>query len=120
MTHLRLPSLIATALIAALTLAAAVAPAAASPADSGPSVVVHYGDLDRSSAEGIATLYRRLGDAAADVCGPPTRTGTHLVSQEYKDCVSDAVHRAVLHIHENALTAYHRSRTVPRAFAPGR
>ncbi|MBS0395730.1 MAG: UrcA family protein [Proteobacteria bacterium] len=119
MSHRPLSTLVAATLIAGAILTVAIAPAIASPAESGPAVAVHYADLDLSRGEGIATLYRRLGDAAAEVCGPPTWTGTHIVSQEYKDCVSDAVHRAVLHVHDSALTAYHRSKTVPRAFIPG-
>src|ERR1700756_2467731 len=44
-----------------------------------PSETVRYHDLNLNSPEGVAGLYRRIQDAAADVCQPVE--GSHFVNR---------------------------------------
>ncbi len=116
MKNLSPSRLILSAAFAAVTLAIAVSPATAAATTAEPSKLVRYGDLNLSSREGVAVLYRRLQSAAAEVCGPATAAGSRKVSRGYTDCVSTAVHQAVLRIHRAEVTAYHMSIIAPRLF----
>ena len=99
--------------VAALTvLPSLVAMEPASAGVSGgdaPSVTVRYGDLDLTSQEGVASLYRRIGKAAAVVCSaldgrdPMRETLWH-------DCYNHAVANAVHTVHNETLSAYHFQR----------
>ncbi len=65
-------------LIPLATLAAALtsAPAFAQPAASAPQVV-HYADLDLSSAAGRRELDRRIGIAVREACGTASDADLH-------------------------------------------
>ena len=61
------------ALAASLALAAAFAAASPASAQEVRRAEVHYGDLDLSRAEGMATLRARVRAAAVTVCGDADR-----------------------------------------------
>jgi UrcA family protein len=66
-TSTPLRTLVAGAILSALTFSFATA----SRADDGtapPQVIVKFGDLDVSTSQGGAALYRRIYGAAVDVC----------------------------------------------------
>jgi UrcA family protein len=69
------------------------------------SVVLRFGDLN--SPAGVATLYRRINVAAANVCGVEQLTGTFAVSPYWKRCVAQAVDGAVTQVGRPDMTAYH-------------
>ena len=70
---------------------------------------VRYGDLNFTSEADIASLYRRIGRMAENVCGSPERLGSRRPSRDWKDCVSRSVREAVDQVHREPLTAYYRS-----------
>ena len=71
------------------------------------SRVVSYADLNLSSPQGVAVLYRRITVAAEEVCGPAERAGSRLPTPEYRDCVSHAVADAIRKVNRPAVSAYH-------------
>jgi UrcA family protein len=81
--------------------------AIASAATEGPqSVTVRYHDLNLNTAEGIASLYRRLRNAASEVCRPSDLR--ELARLAYRnDCFDHSVADAVRNVHNEALSAYH-------------
>ena len=78
----KLPVLAAFAAIAAAPLTATHAE------DTGVtrSETVRYGDLDLSNQEGAVTLFRRLHNAAADVCSDPAED-KYSSMPDYKRCL---------------------------------
>ena len=99
--------------VAALTvlpsLVAIESASAGAISEDAPSVKVRYGDLNLTSQEGIASLYRRIRYAAGVVCSaldgrdPMRETLWH-------DCYNHAVANAVLAVHNETLSAYHLHR----------
>jgi UrcA family protein len=86
---------------------------AATPVDEAPpSVTVRYHDLNLTSPEGVAGLYRRIHAAAVDVC--ESAEGPQLVNRmfwtEWNFCVDHAVANAVNAVHNEKLSAYHWQR----------
>ena len=116
----RLSCSIAAALLATATFASVLSAAHASPIDDSQSRVVRYDDLSLATPAGVEALYRRIKDAARDVCGEPTVSGSHLVTEAWKDCVAGAVRRAVLKVNQPTLTTYYSTRLRdPREFNAG-
>ncbi len=103
----KLPVLAAFAAIAAAPIAATHAEGSAVPR----SETVHYGDLDLNNQEGAVTLYRRLHNAAADVCSDPAADKYSSVPH-YQRCVAHAVGDAVASVDQPALTTYAVARGV--------
>lgn len=96
--------------VAALTLSGALAAVPAAAADPGVRTQarsVRFDDLSLSTPEGVKTLYNRIRNAAIAVCGPSERTGTRIVSQDWKDCVSGAIRDAVIKLNQSPLTTYY-------------
>jgi UrcA family protein len=85
---------------------------AVTPVDEAPSITVRYHDLNLSSPEGVAALYRRIHTAAVDVC--KQAEGPQLVNRifwnEWNDCVAYAVANAVQAVHNEKLSAYYSER----------
>jgi UrcA family protein len=90
------------AAIAGATLMSGSLPAVAS--DLGPPVVVKYNDVDPSSAQGAAILYKRIRVAAVSICSPVDH-GTPLSRQHEQACVQKVVARAVTDVGSAALSA---------------
>jgi UrcA family protein len=100
------------AMAGATMLAMALIPARSQAANNGGearSVMVRYHATDLDTPEGVVTLYRRIRQAAADVCSP---LEGRLLEHEplYKDCFSHAVANAVRNVHNEAFSAYHWQR----------
>jgi len=101
----KLPVLAAFAAIAA-------APVAATHAENtvvARSETVHYGDLDLNNREGAVALFRRLHNAASDVCSDPAED-KYSSAPLYKRCVDQAVGDAVASVDHPALTTYAQAR----------
>jgi UrcA family protein len=97
-------SLAGIALSAAAAVLASPAAPAATPAIG--TLTVHYGDVDLSTTEGAATLYRRLQGAARFVCG---ESDSSLAQQRsWNDCYRRAVADAVGTVDNPRLTALYR------------
>ena len=93
----------------------ALAPAQAAPAagDSAtrgrlPSVAVHFADLDVSREAGVSVLYRRIQNAAEQVCESAKRVDTRIPSLEWLKCKSLAVTDAVRTLDQPLLSDYHQ------------
>jgi UrcA family protein len=85
--------------------------------DGMPEVVVKYGDLDLSHAEGVNVLYHRLADAAARACylrdgNTPER---HVL---FANCKKAALDDAVSRVSSQALSNYYETRTLRTAGDP--
>ena len=87
--------------------AAAGAANAATVADDVPSVVVRYQTAGLSTDSGTRALYRRLVNAAEEVC--PVSAGTRFVTRAVEQCRDQALARAVQQIGSPALAALHAS-----------
>src|SRR6202034_3279634 len=70
----------------------------------GPPVVVKYNNVDPSSAQGAAVLYKRIRVAAVSICSPVDH-GTPLSRQHEQACVQKVVARAVTDVGSAALSA---------------
>jgi UrcA family protein len=77
-------------------------------AESPPQRVVPAADLDLTTAEGVATLYRRLDAAAASVC--PAADRELLRTQIARNCRLRVLDDVVGRIAVPGLTALHRDR----------
>jgi UrcA family protein len=76
-------------------------------ADPIPQVRVAIADVNLSNPQGIATVYTRLHQAAAEVCGhePQFRElGQHAA---WSKCVETALDEAVVQVHSIGLAALH-------------
>jgi len=106
----RLSCSVAAALLATATFSGVLSLAHAASIDDSQSRVVRFDDLNLATRTGVEVLYRRIKDAAHDVCGEPTVTGSHLVTEAWKECVASAVRQAVLKVNQPTLTTYYSTR----------
>ena len=104
--------LIAGAIVSAVTSGFCAA-AVASDSIDAPHVVVQYGDLNQSNAQGAAMLYRRIRSAAENVC--PGLEHASLASKRMVDaCMHKAITAAVIKVNQPALFAvYNANNTAP-------
>ena len=93
--------------IATMTGVPALAHADAADAADAATETVRYDDLNLSTPAGVQALYHRIQSAARNVCGPSVVTGTRIVSEGWKDCVSTTVHKAIFEVNKPPLTAYY-------------
>lgn len=110
MNFRRITGRVAAATLSAAAFAAVPLLAHAGPASDVASEIVRFDDLNITSEAGLATLYRRIQNAARTVCGPPSFAGTRVVSQDWKDCVSASVRNAIRSINMPQLTSYYARR----------
>jgi UrcA family protein len=75
--------------------------------------VVHFADIDTSSTEGAAVLYRRIRHAAESVCRDLERPRQLELSAAYNNCLENAMSDAILTIDRPAVTAYAEKRGIP-------
>ena len=68
-------------------------------------------DLDLNKSADVATLYKRIKNAAEQACGADVVTGSRLPSQSERQCLSQAVDGAVQQINNPSLSAYHKQET---------
>jgi UrcA family protein len=82
---------------------------AAEAADVPPSMTVRYNDLNLDSPEGVASLYKRIQNAATAVCrgaqGP--ESVSRLQWTGWKRCYYPAIANAVRGVHNDKLSAYY-------------
>jgi len=95
--------------LAAVALAVLAAPAALAGADAPRAIHVRYDDLNLDSDAGTQALYRRLARAATRVCeleGLRDLASLHRAEV----CYRDALHGAVVAVHNERLSALYRAR----------
>lgn len=98
-----------------MLLLSCVAVLGSSLAMAGDEVVVKtetvkYGDIRLISAVGAAVLYGRLASAAERACGGPLETVPLVQRQRFKQCVDDAVAKAVADVNNPMLSWYRDSK----------
>jgi UrcA family protein len=85
---------------------------AAPAAEATLSVTVRYDDLNLKSPEGVASLYKRIENAATDVCrpaqGPESVSRIHWTA--WNECFYHSIASAVKAVHNDKLSAYHWER----------
>jgi UrcA family protein len=86
-----------------ISATAAGAVSAAAVSDDVPRLVVKFDPESLATDSGARALYRRLVNAAAQVC--PDTTGSHLGSSAVQHCRAQAVARAVHQIDNPRLAA---------------
>lgn len=93
------------------TAAALVCGNAALAGDQDPRQrIVKYGDLELDSTAGIQVLYRRLSNAAKEVCAPSVSVPLTLRSKA-RECANQALADAVARMNHPNLNAYHAAKT---------
>ena len=109
-TSLKLISSLAVAM--AVSLVSFSSGAAELARADAPTRTVKAWDLDLTKAEDVRTLYRRLQNAATEVCDAETRqhrqiTRAHAPQGWSQRCVQDAVDSAVRGVDNRRLAAVH-------------
>lgn len=93
-----------------LTVAAlALSGIAAAGSNDTHSVVVRFGDLNLDSQAGVASLHKRIRNAAESVCGDLNIRILGL-RDSYDECVRDAVTRGIADVANANLTNFHASK----------
>jgi UrcA family protein len=82
---------------------------AADPTDSVRTQTVKFEDLSVNTQAGAASLYRRIHQAAKQVCEQPGADGKDLKALQIQQaCIVRAESRAVDNVHSGALSAYYQ------------
>jgi UrcA family protein len=76
-----------------------------------PKQVVNYADLNLDSMVGAATLYRRIGRAAEQVCGGAVDVREITRAVSFGSCKAQAIARAVHAVNSSALTSLHSAKS---------
>lgn len=93
------------AVLAACLLAGSLGVAqAAAPVTEFPQVAVSYSDLDLTTSEGTHELYKRLANAAREVCPYPNARSLSEVAVNHS-CREAAIAKAVREVNAPALVA---------------
>jgi UrcA family protein len=90
-----------------LAAASILTPIAGICADPVPQVRVTFADVNLSSPQGIATLYTRLQQAAAKVCGHEPQILDLSQHAAWSKCVNTALDGAVVQVDSIGLAALH-------------
>jgi UrcA family protein len=102
-----------TALMLLCGIASAAYSGAASAAtgdDDVLSVAIHYDRQSLDTDSGARTLYRRIVNAAAEVC-PQDSSSPHWISDAVRRCREESVARAVMQINHPHLAAVYAAST---------
>jgi UrcA family protein len=94
---------------ACATFGAVPATFAAVPSSDVPSVTVRYSDLDLTTTVGVNTLYRRIANAAYNVCPRPDMRDLQATGVA-DQCRAEAVARAVHDVNNPKLAMVHANR----------
>ena len=73
------------------------------------SVVVRFGDLNLNSQAGVASLHKRIRNAAESVCSE-LDTRVLGLRDAYDECVAEAVRAGVAEVANSNLTNFHESK----------
>jgi UrcA family protein len=107
-TSTRFRALVAGAILSALACAFATV-SRADDSTAPPQVVVKFADLDVSTSQGAAALYRRIHGAAVDVC-----SRMYVDEQAYKwhkdACLQKVIGDAVIKVNRPVLSAVFASK----------
>ena len=107
-TSTPLRTLVAGAILSVLAFTFATA-SRADDDTTPPQVTVKFGDLDVSTPQGAAALYRRINSAAVDVC-----SRMYVIEQAYKwhknACLEKVIGDAVIKVNRPALSAVFASK----------
>jgi UrcA family protein len=98
------------ALAGALAAMSVTALSFAAPADDVPSIAVRYDDLNLATTDGANTLYRRISNAARQVCPDPFSRDLAVVTASER-CQAEAVNRAVREVNNPQLAMVYASHT---------
>jgi UrcA family protein len=79
------------------------------PSDDMPSVTVRYSDLDLATTAGVNVLYRRIANAARQVCPDVYSRDLDVVAASTR-CQANAVARAVRELNNPQLALVHATR----------
>ena len=113
-TSTKLPSLVSTAILGTLALTCGAPSMAAdgehARQDNVRQVVVRYGDLNISNAQGAAMLYRRIAAAADDVCNADYGIRELGLRANVDACVRKAISGAVNKVGRPELFAIYNAR----------
>jgi UrcA family protein len=90
-------------------VALAVSGIAAAGSPDSRSVVVRYGDLNLHSQAGVASLHKRIRNAAESVCSELDNR-VLVLRGLYEQCVNEAVSNGVAHVANPNLTNFHRNK----------
>jgi UrcA family protein len=96
--------------VGAIGIAASFAHAATPDADV-PSASVSYSDLNLSTEQGSRVLYQRIVSAAQQVCPSSTGPDARQLAKS-RQCVADAIERAVSDVKNPKLAAVLAARTL--------
>jgi UrcA family protein len=80
------------------------------------SVVVRYGDLNLNSQAGVASLHKRIRNAAESVCSE-LHNRVLVLRDIYDECVSHAVTNGVTAVANPNLSNFHRRKGKPAVLA---
>ena len=81
------------------------------PKGNPPSVTVSYSDVAFGNTEGAAQVYRKLKNAARQVCGVTSSGQTLEMRVSARDCFDEALAEAVRKIDRPTLSALHAANT---------
>ena len=81
---------------------------AAEPDNTVAHKVVSFKDLNLNSAEGIEVLYKRIRNAAHEVCADPGRYD--LSEFKLRPCIDDAMSRAIAQVNSPMLTNLYQAK----------
>jgi UrcA family protein len=90
-------------------VALAISGIAAAGSSDVNSVVVRYGDLNLNSQAGVASLHKRIRNAAESVCRE-LNNRVLVLRDIYDECVSQAVTNGVAQVANPNLSNFHRSK----------
>lgn len=92
-----------------------LAPSARAAAGFGapPTVTVRYDDINLDSPEGVASLYKRIQNAATTVCKPVEgpQSVSRIFWRAWNECYHRGIAKAVSAVHNGNLSAYHDKRS---------
>lgn len=92
---------------------------AAAATHSENSVVVRYDDLNLNSQTGVASLHKRIYNAARTVCRP-LETRILSLHEAYDQCVDDAIASGVVSVGNPNLTNFHARKAKSQVLASNR
>lgn len=105
--HVRVssPKITVMMLVCGIVGAASIGTVSAAAADEDvPSVAVHYSSQSLDTESGARALYRRIVNAAAEVC-PQDLSSPHFISDAVKQCREQSIARAVFKVNSPKLVA---------------
>jgi UrcA family protein len=85
--------------------------------DTPNHMLVHYADLDLTGPAGVSALYGRLRSAARQICAP-FDTKDRLLAGAFKQCIAEAMSRAVTQVDRPGLSAYYQAKEQGRNAPP--